>query len=99
MTDREQFEAWSKTVVDPEILSVGPEVALKIWQAARAAPAQPCPYGCTTQAEHDAHYAPAQLAERVLVWRQSQDFKWAEVSKHHADGFGQYAWATIERIE
>jgi hypothetical protein len=43
--------------------------------------------------------APAQPAERVLVWRQSQDFKWAEVSKHHADGFGQYAWATIERIE
>jgi hypothetical protein len=25
-----------------------------------AAPAQPCPFGCTTQEEHDAHYAPAQ---------------------------------------
>lgn len=27
-----------------------------------AAPAQPCPFGCTTQEEHDAHYAPAQPA-------------------------------------
>jgi len=40
MTAREEFERWNATVTDPEILDVPHHVALKIWQAARAAPAQ-----------------------------------------------------------
>lgn len=63
MTDREEFEeamrrVYGKGMPDAEEM----QWAWQGWQAARAAPAQPCPFGCTTQEEHDAHYAPAQPA-------------------------------------